>query len=307
MKIRKQILLVTIMLLSITTLNAKENIEIYNCYANAHQILIQGRTLHKRNIKKATDDDNWLRNLWRRTKQINSNEISEKNVIARFKDQSYKTKGDDEGYFEFNISPAKPLAMGYENINLHIKGNSNFHSCNAVIITNQKLIGIISDFDDTVIVSNVTNKFKLAINTIFKNYKQRKIVPTMLKLFNKILAQNPPSSPSTLFFITGSPQQLFDLIENFLTYHNFPKHVLILKKTHGDNKDPLTDQFVYKTQKIEILIRLYPNMQWIMFGDSGEKDREVYSAIAKKYPSKVKAFYIRDVKTGKIDYFKAFP
>jgi len=89
-------------------------------------------------------------------------------------------------------------------------------------------------------------------------------------------------------------------VEDFLAFHHFPRHTLILKKAHGDNTDPLTDQFAYKTQKIERLIKLYPTMEWIMFGDSGERDAEVYKFIKKKYPSKVRAYYIRDVESGVI-------
>ena len=52
--------------------------------------------------------------------------------------------------------------------------------------------------------------------------------------------------------------------------------------------------------KIKRLMKLYPNMKWIMFGDSGEKDYEVYHAIKKRYPHKVIQYYIRNVKSGEI-------
>ena len=42
-------------------------------------------------------------------------------------------------------------------------------------------------------------------------------------------------------------------------------------------------------------------MQWVMFGDSGESDLAVYGSIKEKYPSKVKAYYIRDVDSGVIE------
>ena len=89
-------------------------------------------------------------------------------------------------------------------------------------------------------------------------------------------------------------------IRTFLTYHDFPDSVIITKKIHGADKDPLLDQFAYKTEQIETLFELYPQMQWVMFGDSGEKDREVYHYLKEKYPQKVKRYYIRDVDDGEI-------
>ena len=291
-------LLLIILLLGIG--HAKDNIVIYHAYGNNHQVIVQGRMERERDFKTVSNDDGWLRNLWRRLKQVKADDIKRANINLSINDESFKTKGDSEGYFEFNATTKQTLHMGYQKISLQIEGNKYLHEANASIFDTTPLLGIISDFDDTLIISDVTHKIKLGLNTMFKNYKQRTVVSTMLERFTKILRQNLKGTPSTLFILTGSPQQLFTPIEQFLDYHHFPKHTLILKKAHGDNQDPLTDQFAYKTQKIERLIKLYPNMKWIMFGDSGEKDAEVYKAMQEKYPHRVIRYYIRDVDSGKI-------
>ena len=103
------------------------------------------------------------------------------------------------------------------------------------------------------------------------------------------------------FVITGSPKQFAKAINNFLNLHKFPKRIVIAKKYKGKNSDPLFDQFKYKYKKIKKIIELYPQIKWTMFGDSGEKDLQTYTKIAKEYPNSVKAIYIRDVKSGKIN------
>jgi len=288
-----------ILLISIAV-QGKDNIEVYYAYGNAHQIVIQGRMEKEKTFKRVKEDDNWFRNLWRRVRQVEGDEIESQTIFALVNHEKFETKGDDEGYFEFNITTRKALKTGYDKVALNIEGNSNVHETEVMVIDSEALVGIISDFDDTIIISDVTNKIKLGYNTVFKNYKQRTVVPTMLERFQKILTQNPKDVPSTLFILSGSPQQLFIAVGNFLAFHHFPKHTLILKKVHGNHKDPLIDQFAYKTQKIEQLIRLYPNMKWIMFGDSGEKDAQVYKAIQEKYPHKVMRYYIRNVESGEI-------
>lgn len=291
------IILLTTVLLQV---QANDNIEVYNAYGNTHHLLIQGRMLQKTSFGKISKEDGWFKNGWRRLWQVKGNDIESHNITVMLKGEHFSTKGDDEGYFEFTITTKKSLNTGYEKIILNIEGNRNVHESNATIIGSGKLLGIISDFDDTLIISDVPNKIKFVAKIVFKNYKQREIVPGMLQRFEKILSQNPKGSPSTLFILSGSPQQLFSPIESFLNFYHFPEHILILKKAHGENLDPLIDQFAYKTKKVERLINLYPNMIWIMFGDSGEKDAEIYKAIKMKYPHKVKKYYIRDVKSGKI-------
>ncbi len=300
----KKLLSLIVFLCLGVSLQAKDNIVVYHAYGNARQVIVQGRMEKKRALKPVDKEDGWLRNLWRRVKQVKADDIKHAFVVLSVNHERFTVNGDNEGYFEFNVRTKQTFNMGYQEITLHIKENQNLHKTHATIIDTTPLLGIISDFDDTMIVSEVTDKIHLGINTLFKNYKQRVIVPTMLKRFKKILAQNPKGTPSTLFILSGSPQQLFTPIEQFLDYHHFPKHTLILKKAHGENKDPLTNQFAYKTQKIERLIRLYPQMRWVMFGDSGEKDAGIYAFIKKKYPKKVQSYHIRDVDNGKIKTYK---
>jgi len=280
------------------------NIEVYNAYGNEHQLFVHGRTLIKDKENNVSKEDSGYTNIWNAIDFFHSDEIKNKKVFLTIDKKRYETKGDDEGYFDFNITTPNRLSMGYKNIDLQIEENPNIYHVNATIITSQKMLGIISDIDDTVVVSDVTNKTELLLNIFWKNYKQREVISSMVERFEKILLDNPPFEPSRLFFISGSPQHLFVSIENFLEYNHFPKHVMILKQIHGENSDALFDQMAYKTEKIEELIALYPNMQWIMFGDSGEKDHEVYKSIKEKYPTKVKGYYIRNVQSGEIDFFE---
>ncbi len=274
-------------------------IDVYNHFASTNRLIIEGRILHKKAFTKVTKEDGVFQNLWRKLNQLTSDEIKNTKIIMIVSGNQYESIGDDEGYFEFDVHLKKPLLIGHEDIQLCIEGNSVCERVKVPVLGG-KAIGIISDFDDTVVISDVTNKFKLLQNLLFKNYKQRTVVPTMAERFEEILSKNPKTLPSTLFFVTGSPQQLYGSIKQFLTHHDFLNSVIITKKIHGANIDPLLDQFAYKTEQIKTLFELYPQMQWVMFGDSGEKDRAVYQHLKEKYPQKVKRYYIRDVDDGEI-------
>jgi len=273
---------------------------VYSAYGNDHEIVIQGRVQEEQSFKQANVADSWLQNLWRRLKDIKPKDIEDKLVTVYIDGLSFATKSDSEGYFSFDINTTAALKSGYKEIFIATQGNRDRQRTKVLIIT-QPLIAVLADFDDTLILSNVTNKWILGINTMFKNYKQRKAVSGMADWFKEILAKNPSNTPSPLFILSGSPQQLFRPIEAFLNYHHFPKHTLLLKKAHGEHKDPLLNQFVYKVKKIEKLFKLYPQNKWYMFGDSGERDREVYSYLKAKYPKKIINFFIRDIKSGKVD------
>ena len=60
--------------------HTKDNIVVYNAYGNNHQVIVQGRMEKKKDFKKVTQDDGWFRNLWRRLRQVEGDEIESENI-----------------------------------------------------------------------------------------------------------------------------------------------------------------------------------------------------------------------------------
>ena len=85
-------------------------------------------------------------------------------------------------------------------------------------------------------------------------------------------------------------------IETFLAHNGFPRGVLITKKVTNDaTSDPLTDQVAYKTAKLENIFARLPHLKFILLGDDGEKDPEIFHAIRARYAERVQAVWIRRV------------
>jgi len=275
------------------------SIEIHTCYGNRHQLIVEGRLLEQRTLKEEDLNDGFWRNGWRKLKQLVNNEIKNSPIVLRVAKEQFERHSDDEGYFEFHIE-VKTNLEDQETIALELTERNSSQSCQLTLLSPSLKVGIISDFDDTLVVSNVTNKIMLIYNLLFENYKQRNEVKGMVEKIKTILAQNPSTRSVPFFVITGSPKQLYKSINRFLDHHDFPPRTLITKKIHGKNADSLFHQEAYKYQEIEQIILLYPHIRWVLFGDSGEKDREIYTAIAKQYPEHIEAIYIRDVEGGKL-------
>lgn len=51
----------------------------------------------------------------------------------------------------------------------------------------------------------------------------------------------------------------------------------------------------HKLGAIEELLRRYPELRFILIGDSGQKDTEIYREVVERHPDRVLAVYIRDV------------
>lgn len=99
-------------------------------------------------------------------------------------------------------------------------------------------------------------------------------------------------------YVTGSPWQLYPSLQSFLVDEGFPKGSFTMR--HFRLKDSsfldfLSSAEAYKVTTIDELLQRFPARRFILVGDSGEKDPEVYGEIARRFPDQIEAIFIRNV------------
>ena len=293
--------IVIILILFVGELMASEvTIDVYSCYANSHRLVAEGRVLNRKKVVSVQADDSTFRNLKRKISKFFNREKKDILLSVDIADTKYQIQSDDEGYFELDITmPSQVDSKSRIDISLSDDNSTNTTCWPQVPVSHG--IGVISDFDDTLIVSDVTNKAKLIDNTFMKNYKQRELIAQTATQIKSILSKQ---NGSAFFVLSASPDQINQSIHNFLDYHNMPTRSVITKKIQGENSYSLLKQNSYKSEKIQKLIAMYPKIRWTLFGDSGEQDRQIYSEIAQSYPGNIETIYIRNVDNGKLDMIK---
>ena len=146
-------------------------------------------------------------------------------------------------------------------------------------------LGVISDIDDTIKISNVLDKSALLKNTFQKEFQA---VPDMAALYRK---WHQASGNVNFYYVSSSPWQLYPELEKFMSGEGFPKGAFYLKNFRMKDRSFLSlfaDPLAYKTGAIETIIAQAPAKKFILVGDSGEK-----------YPDRILAIYIRDVGADK--------
>lgn len=151
-------------------------------------------------------------------------------------------------------------------------------------------ISIISDIDDTLIETFVYKKSKMLRKLLLSNPSQVRIFPRALDALRQL-----HKGPTTLHYLSGSPVQLLDRMLAIFQHHNFPVGSLNMKRLSGQEKHSLLHQTKYKADAIRKIFQAYPKHRFVLVGDSGEKDPEIYAAIRRLYPKQVLAIYIHNV------------
>ena len=157
-------------------------------------------------------------------------------------------------------------------------------------------LSIISDIDDTVKISNVTDRKRLLENTFFLDFQA---APDMAQVYNEWFEHD-----VSLHFVSSSPWQLYPALEEFLDKNDFPRSSFSLKPVRFRD-ETLLDLFKKGTETkpvaIKKLLRTYLDRKFILVGDSGEQDPEVYAALIRQHPDQILKVYIRNVTQGSAD------
>ncbi|MEA1951128.1 MAG: phosphatase domain-containing protein [Planctomycetota bacterium] len=157
-------------------------------------------------------------------------------------------------------------------------------------------ISVISDIDDTIKHSRVTDRKALLANTFLRQFEP---VPGMAELYRDWAQKG-----VVFHYVSGSPWQLYTPLAKFIRDEGFPAGSFALKNFRL--KDPsslglLQSQESHKLVAIESIMKAFPRHRFILIGDSGEQDPEIYATVARKHPRQVAAICIRNVTAAKAD------
>jgi phosphatidate phosphatase APP1 len=147
---------------------------------------------------------------------------------------------------------------------------------------------IVSDVDDTIVQTNVRSrgKMKLVGTVLFKNAAQLEPVPGAPLAYRNALA----AGAHGVIYLSGSPQGFHDRIRDYLQLQEFPGGPVLLKDFSRES--PLKQEG-YKKGRLDALAALLPQARFILVGDSGEKDPEIYRAFAAANPGRVVGVVVR--------------
>jgi phosphatidate phosphatase APP1 len=158
--------------------------------------------------------------------------------------------------------------------------------------------GVASDIDDTILHTGVvsTLKWKVIYNSVFKHAKNRIPLEGAAEFYHKLHRGASGENANPIFYVSHSPWNLYRYLELFLRQHNFPKGPILLRNLSNLLRRQPQNQKPQKEREIINLLKTYPNLPFILIGDSGEHDPDIYIKIAEEFPKRILAIYLRSVK-----------
>lgn len=302
----------------------------YRSYGTHSHLYIKGRVLDNEPLK-ITQDANIFKTIKTTYKQFDTFEIPDAQVDLSLPGKvQATTQSDDEGFFLFDNTIEQNLAEhadeeGWLDYDIFYKGplgkktellEDPFKGDFLIPDPNAEY-GVISDIDDTILHTGVTSFLKLRLlkNSLLTNAYNRIPLKGAAEFYQKLHTGRDGTPNNPIFYLSNSPWNLYEYLKLFLDHNAFPKGPILLRKFRTPFDGSIKPEKPHKQKEIANILKTYPEMNFILIGDSGEHDASIYTEIAAQYPDRILAIYLRSVKHKKqmsrvrsiIDNFETTP
>ncbi|MFO7924526.1 MAG: phosphatase domain-containing protein [Bacteroidales bacterium] len=280
----------------------------YRGFGNNSDIYITGMVIEDKGLAKPTDSHNIGQNIMAMIKRFSGDEIPDVRIQAEFMGMSQITKTDENGFFSFHfnvdeISDTK-LSKRWHTFSFRLLDEIMEFQPEVTATGEVRIVSpeekriIVSDIDDTVIISHSTQTIKKLRLMLLKNALTRLPFKGVESFYVALEKGKDKNSFYPFFYVSSSEWNLYDLLEDFFYHNKIPKGVFMLRKLENSiYKFWKSGQgnHQHKYEKIKFLLEFYKDQKFILIGDSGQNDPQIYTRLAHEFPGRIETIYIRKI------------
>jgi len=241
-----------------------------------------------------------LRDLIRFFRRLFRRGARDQEVLLRLGEKDYGTCTDRAGYFRFRIDAKDglPLSGGLNSVSLRLADDAEVCAeADIYVAPKRAKFAVISDIDDTVMHTGVANKLMMIWRLFATGAESRVAFPGVGDFYQALHAGSGGDQDNPMLYVSRAPWSIYEMLETFFQHNDIPiGPVLFLRDWGLTLQHPLPHRArAHKLELIETMLDLYDQLPFVLIGDSGQRDPEVYADIVERHPGRIIAVYIRDV------------
>jgi phosphatidate phosphatase APP1 len=285
--------------------NLEATVKVYHGYGHTHNLVVYGHVLAGKPAKPDKFSDNLLINVVQLVKLFFVKPLPGVRVSLHWGNQQLYSSTESDGFFKFEWESATEVAAGWHEITIHLLNEQNHSIVSGVgeiFVPHSTQYGFISDIDDTVLISHSANTGKKLRVMFTKNPRSRKTFADVVKFYQLLsMAHTSSDLPNPFFYVSSSEWNLYDYLDAFFNHNGLPKGAFLLNQIKEWFQLLKTGKTKHEGKLVRVvrILQAFPKQRFVLLGDNSQKDPEIYTAIANKYPEQIEAIYIRNVSTKK--------
>ena len=267
-------------------------IDAYVGHGSREGLVVRGRVVDDPAPSEATEGES-IRAVLRRTLSVFlTDDLPGVPLEIRVGSTTTTTTTDSDGYFLCHL-PApdeltSPWTHGEVGLGAPYRGLEGRHATrlDVRVPAEDAEFGILSDIDDTILETGVQRVGRMVLQTLIGSALTRTPLPGAAALYRDLSRDVNP-----VFYVSSSPWNLHAFLQQFLRHRDFPLGPVLLRDLLGGpaGREP-------KATRIREVLQTHPHLRFVLVGDSGEEDPQVYADMVREHPGRVIAVYIREVR-----------
>ena len=261
----------------------------YAGYGSTSWVRLLGRVLLTRDVDRTKDDEPTGSRGWR---SFTSVPVDNAVVDVRIGGQDLTVVSDYSGIIDTVVDV--DLSPGWHTAELSSEGSIPT-ATSIYVVDPQARFGIVSDIDDTVMVTALPRPLLAAWHTFVVNEHARTTTPGMPVLYERLVTAH---ERTPVIYLSTGAWNVAPALTRFLSRNLYPKGALLLT-----DWGPTPDRWFrsgpdHKRRSLERLAAEFPDIRWLLVGDDGQHDESIYAGFAASHPDNVAAICIRQLTPG---------
>ncbi len=270
-------------------------------YGSRSEIFCIGRVFRQSPKPKQQANTNSILDQLREVRRrITRHSLPDVVVTAEFYGIKEQVKTDSDGYFRIHMRPGStpPADVLWHTVDISVETSQTVRTQAEVFIPSKQCrYVVISDIDDTIMKTGVANKLIMLWRLFVADAESREAFPGVGALYRALYSGRSGDESNPMLYVSRAPWGIYEVIEEFFRRQNIPVGPILFLREWGISwTSPLPRRAEdHKRDLIRNMLDLYHDLPFVLIGDSGQHDPEIYSKIVAEHPNRVLAVYIRNV------------
>jgi len=268
----------------------------YRGYGSEREMFLMGRVYRESGPQEATSQQDvraLLRSFLRQG-------IGDAVLKARLGDVEQRIITDHEGYFRIRMHLPEPPASDrlWHPVDIQLVRPVQTSTRGEFFVPPAAArFVVISDIDDTVMDTRVASPIAMLQRLFLQTAEKRVAFPGVAAFYRSLYHGFSGRELNPMLYVSRAPWSLYDVLERFFRLHEIPVGPILFLRDWGLTwQHPLPHRARdFKLNLIRDMLSLYNDLPFILIGDSGQQDPEIYTRIVEEQPGRVVAVYIRNV------------
>jgi phosphatidate phosphatase APP1 len=276
-------------------------VKVYQGFGHQHHMVVFGHVFAQSPLPQTYSRNHILRNMLQLLRLFFVKPLPGARVQLQWHTQVIEATTEYDGFFKLEWSSQQSVPAGTHNITVAYVNSPNnqvYRGLGSVVVPHITQLGIISDIDDTFLVSHSASIFKRLLTLFTLNAQTRKAFEGVVRHYKLLeYAQTKPNEPNPFFYVSSSEWNLYDYLQEFILVQQLPRGIFLLNQIKRWYQLLKTGKTKHegKFARVIRIMEAFPNQRFILLGDNSQRDPDIYSSVARHFPQRVVAVYIRMV------------